>query len=84
MIGSSSVFQWLMMVDKDVDYGQGRLDALTDTQSVPLPFHASHIFPSTSMSKQQNNHPPLSVSFPVIYAHAAFTVNLMQFDWGHL
>ena len=36
-----SVQQQLMMMDKDADYRQGWLHALTDIQAVPLYFHRS-------------------------------------------
>lgn len=56
--------QSLMMMDKDVDYRQGWLHALTHIQSVPLLSHPSArlLFPPTSLSKQHANHPPLSVT----------------------
>lgn len=71
--------QWLMMMDKDVDYRQEvatRLDRHSVCPSL-LPSMLPTFFPPTSLSNQHDNHPPLSVG--PCHLHATFTVNSMLF-----
>lgn len=78
--------QWLMMMDKDVDYRQGWLHALTGILSVPLFFHQCFplfFLPPVCQISMIIILPFLSV--PVVYTRQGLdlTVNSMLF-WGHV
>lgn len=70
VIGTCSLLQWLMMMDKDGYYRHGGYTPrLTSTLSLSSSTNASH-----SVSKLQDNHLP-SLSLPDVYTHVALTVH---------
>lgn len=64
------------MMDKDADYSQDWLHVLSLSLS-SFTTASEVFFPPTSVSKQHDNYPPLSVS--PCQLNAAFTVNLTPF-----